>query len=124
LEEVQKLAAVRMHITGYPHDFYNGPFCEVEVLTSRDGESFESRGVIVTRMRYKEVDGDFIMPEHGRFQSWVFPLIFEKPAEARYVRFGVTNPKMFFNTSEIMAYDSVQVVDWQEPLAMPLDAPR
>ncbi len=124
LEEVHKVAAVRMHITGYPYDLYAGPSCNVEVVTSLDGEAFVSQGTITTRMKHKDVDGDFIMPEHGRFQSWVFPLIFAEPVEARYARFRVTNPKMFFNTSEIMAYDSVRVVDWHEPLAMPLDPPR
>ncbi len=124
LKEAQELAAVRMHITGYPYDLYAGPSCNVEVLTSLDGEAFVSQGTMTTRMRHKDVDGNFVMPEHGSFQSWVFPLIFEEPAEARYVRYAVTNPEMFFNTSEIMAYDSVRVVDWQEPLAMPLDSPR
>jgi len=121
LEKPEKLAAVRFHVTGYPHDFYNGPFCDVEVLTSTDGESFQSQGTVTTRMKYKDVDGDFVMPENLKFASWVFPLIFEEPVTARYVRYSVSNPKMYFNCSEVMAYDSVKVVDWHEPLAMPLD---
>jgi len=121
LETPQKLAAARIHVTGYPCDFYNGPFCEVEILTSTDGKSFASQGKITTGMKYKDVDGDFLLPEKGRFESWVFPLIFEKPVEARYIQYKIANPKTHFDTSEIMAYDSVKVEDWREPLAMPLD---
>jgi hypothetical protein len=124
LEEAQKVAAVRIHVTGYPYDFSNGPFSEVEVLTSADGETFTSQGTITTRMRYKDIDGDFIPPERGGFESWVFPLVFQEPVEARYVRYKVTNPKMFFSTSEVLAYDGVRVEDWHEPLAMPLDEAR
>jgi hypothetical protein len=72
-------------------------------------------------MKYKDVDGDFVMPENGRFESWVFAKIFDRPVKAQFVRYKVTNPKMFFATSEIMAHDSVEVEDWREPLAMPLD---
>jgi hypothetical protein len=122
LQEPQRVAAARIHVTGYPHDFSKGPFSEVEVLTSVDAESFVSQGTIVTAMKYKDVDGDFILPERGGFQSWVFPLVFAAPVEARYVRYRVANPKMFFSTSEVAAYDSVRVEDWHEPLAMPLGA--
>lgn len=119
----QTVAAVRIHVTGYPFDLYNGPFSDVEILTSTDGGEFTSRGTITTQMRYRDVDGDFIMPESGRFESWVFAKAFDRPADARYVRYKVSNPKMFFATSEIMAYDSVQVEPWQEPLHLPLDDP-
>jgi len=121
LKEAQKVAAVRIHVTGYPYDFYNGPFSEVEVLTSAHGETFASQGTITTKMCYQDIDGDFVPPERGGFESWVFPLILREPVEARYVRYKVTNPKMFFNTSEVLAYDSVRSEDWHEPLAMPLD---
>jgi len=121
LEKPQSVAAARIHVTGYPCDLYKGPFCQVEILTSADGKTFDSQGTLMTQMKFKDVDGDFIMPENGRFESWVFPLIFAKPIEARYVRYKVANPKMIFNTSEIMAYSSVKVEDWREPLAMPLD---
>jgi len=121
LEKPQTVAAVRIHITGYPCDFYNGPFCDVEILTSADGKTSTSQGTIKTKMSYKDVDGDFVMPEHGRFESWVFPLIFAKPVEVRYIQYKIANPKMHFDTSEIMAYDSVRMEDWHEPLAMPLD---
>jgi hypothetical protein len=122
LQESERVAAARIHVTGYPYDFANGPFSEVEVLTSLDGESFVSQGTILTAMEYKDVDGDFILPERGGFQSWVFALVFPEPVEARYVRYRVANPKMFFSTSEVSACDSVQVEDWREPLAMPLGA--
>jgi hypothetical protein len=121
LEKPEKVAAVRIHVTGYPCDFYKGPFSDVEILTSTDGKSFASQGTIKTQMTYKDVDGDFLMPENGRFESWVFPLIFEKPVEARYIQYKVANPRMHFDTSEIMAYDSVKIDEWKEPLAMPLD---
>lgn len=124
LGSVQKLAAVRMHVTGYPFDLYNGPFSDVEIFTSTEGEAFVSRGAITTRMKYQDVDGDFIMPESGRFESWVFARIFERPVKARFVRCKVTNPKMFFATSEILVHDSVRVEEWREPLAMPLDPPQ
>ncbi|MCX8035728.1 MAG: discoidin domain-containing protein [Candidatus Sumerlaeia bacterium] len=121
LATAQTVAAVRIHATGYPCDFYNGPFCTIEVLTSADGNEWTSQGKLETRMRYKDVDGDFIMPENGKFQSWVFPLIFPHPVAARYIQYKIANPKMVFNCSEIMAYDSVKVEEWNEPLAMPLD---
>ena len=121
LEKPQTVAAARIHVTGFPCDFNKGPFCDVEILTSTDGKTFASQGNLTTRMLYKDVDGDFLMPENGRFESWIFPLIFQKPVEARYIQYKIANPKMHFDTSEIMAYDSVKAEDWREPLAMPLD---
>jgi hypothetical protein len=121
LGQPQSIAATRIHATGYPYDFYNGPFSEIEVLTSEDGQAFVSQKKFPTRMRFKDVDGDFVMPECGRFESWTFPVVFEKPVKARYVRFKIENPKMVFDTSELMVYDSVKIENWNEPLAMPLD---
>ena len=116
------VAAARIHVTGYPFDLYNGPFSDVEILTSNDGRIFQSHGMITTQMKFKDVDGDFVIPEGGRFESWVFAIIYDRPATARFVRYKVTNPKMFFAASEIMAHDSVTTEEWHEPLAMPLDS--
>jgi hypothetical protein len=122
LGQVQAVAAARIHVTGYPYDFYNGPFSTIEVLTSEDGRSYQSQGSFQTKMRAVDLDGDFLNQERGGFESLVFPLIFKASARARYVQYQITNPEMNFDTSEIMAYDSVSVEEWREPLAMPLDA--
>jgi len=68
-----------------------------------------------------DLDGDFLNQERGGFESLVFPLIFKEPVKARYIQCKITNPEMYFDTSEIMAYDSMRVLPWSEPLAMPLD---
>jgi hypothetical protein len=121
LGQVQTVAAVRIHVTGYPYDFYHGPFSTIEVFTSEDGQSYQSQGSFQTKMRAVDLDGDFLNQERGGFESLVFPLIFKAPARARYVQYQITNPEMNFDTSEIMVYDSVSVEEWREPLAMPLD---
>ena len=121
LEKPQTIAAARIHVTGYPFDLYNGPFCTVEILTSEDGVTYQSQGSFQTKMRAVDLDGDFLNQERGGFESLVFPLVFKQPVQARYIQYKITNPEMYFDTSEIMAYDSVRVLPWSEPLAMPLD---
>jgi hypothetical protein len=124
LGKPESVAAVRIHVTGYSYDLYNGPFCTIEVLTSEDGRSYQSQGSFQTKMRAVDLDGDFLNQERGSFESLVFPFIFRQSAKARYVQFKVSNPEMFFDTSEIMVYDAVRTEEWREPLAMPLDSPR
>jgi len=121
LGEAQPVAAVRIHVTGYPYDLYHGPFCTVEILTSEEGVDYQSQGSFQTKMRAVDLDGDFLNQERGGFESLLFPLIFKEPVKARYVQVKITNPDMFFDTSEIMVHDTVSVVPWSEPLAMPLD---
>jgi len=121
LGAAQTVAAVGVHVTGYPYDLYRGPFCVIAVRTSTDGAIYQSRGSVETRMSAIDLDGDFLNQERGGFESLVFPLVFKEPVETRYVQFRVANPEMYFDTSEIMVYDSVQTEEWREPLAMPLD---
>lgn len=121
LERPETIAAARIHVTGYPYDLYRGPFCTVEILTSEDGVTYQSQGSFQTKMRAIDLDGDFLNQERGGFESLVFPLIFRQPVKARYLQYRITNPEMFFDTSEIMAYDEVRTEPWYEPLAMPLD---
>jgi hypothetical protein len=116
----QTVAAARIHVTGYPYDLYNGPYCTVEVLTSLDGQTFQSQGSFQTKARSVDLDGDFLNQERGGFESLIFPLPLPQPVTARYVRYKVTNPEMFFDTSEVMVYDSVRAEPWREPLMMPL----
>jgi hypothetical protein len=121
LGSVQTVAAVGIHVTGYPYDLYAGPFSTIEVLASEDGKSYQSQGSFQTRMRAIDLDGDFLNQERGGFESLVFPFVFRQQVKARYLQYRVSNPEMFFDTSEIMAYDSVRTEEWREPLAMPLD---
>jgi len=120
LKEPQTVAAVRLHVTGYPYDLYRGPYCTVEVLTSENGKRYQSQGSFQTKMRAVALDGDFLNQERGGFESLVFPLLFKEPVRARYVRCQITNPDMFFATSEFMAYGSARTEEWREPLVMPL----
>ena len=128
LEEEQPVAAVRVS-THQPNAEYCHP-AMVDVAVSTDGETWQAAGVIRHDDLWKppgdyepwehDDDPDFAgLPACGRL-AYSYPLVFERPARARYVRL-VCAPRegRGMGLSEFQVFDRVRVTPWPEEIRLP-----
>lgn len=91
---------------------------EVEVLTSTDGQSYQSRGFFRFDLRWKDFPANHFWPDDETLCAHLFELILPTPIEARQVRFKVT-PARTVTVSEIEVLDFIQYEPFDLRLALP-----
>jgi hypothetical protein len=90
-------AAFGMSFHGYPWwDALKGEVKDkVEVLTSMDGQSFASQGFLNSNLRWVDLPVNFMWPDDETLTSATFRFVPPAPVSARYVKYQVTNPRIF-----------------------------
>jgi hypothetical protein len=131
LGETQRIAGVRVS-THQPNASYCHP-ASVQVSVSTDGSTWTPVGTIHQDDLWKppadyepwEHDDDpsyADFPAGGRL-AYSFPLVFEKPVEARHVRFLFTPLEgKGMGISELQVFDSVTVTPWPGGAILPTNA--
>jgi hypothetical protein len=120
LGEVRTVGAIRAHLFGYPFwDALKGQIQDrVEVLTSLDGITFESRGLLDTSLWRKNIPMNVMLQDDEKATAWNFERRLAVPAAARYVRYRVT-PKRILCASELQVLDAVDYVPFDIGIALP-----
>ena len=120
LGEVRPCAAFGMNFHGYPWwDAMKGEIKDkVEVLVSKDGQSYTSVGFLETDWRWKDLPANFMWPDHETVQGATFRVIPPKPVEARHVQYRVTNARSF-DCTELEVLDSIRAEPFDLRIALP-----
>ncbi len=92
----------------------------IEVLTSLDGKTYESRGFVPTRLRWKDIPINHLMPDDETATGPVFELVPPAPVQARYARFALT-PARILTVSEVEVLDSITYRPFDLRIALPAD---
>jgi hypothetical protein len=113
-------ASFGMNFHGYPwHDALKGQIKDiVEVLVSNDGTTFTSVGSLKTDVRMKDVPVNFMLPDNEELTGGTFRFIPEKPVQARYVQFKVTN-KRVVDVTELEVLDAIELKPFDLRIALP-----
>lgn len=128
LQAAATVAGVRV-TTHQPNEKYVHP-ASIEVSVSADGKAWQRAGTI----RHDDLwnpPGDYEpweyddglpyekLPACGRL-AYSYPLVFAKPATARYLRFVCTpQAGRGFGLSELAAYEQVEVRPWPHDVVLP-----
>lgn len=125
LESVQQCGAFAIHTGGYPFwDALKGEVKDrVEVLTSVDGEHYQSQGLFDFALRWKDIPVNHIWPDEETLCGHNYLLIPPKPVEARYVRY-VLAPERFLSVSELQVLQYVRYEPFDLRIALPDGADR
>jgi len=117
-------ASFGMDFHGYPWwDALQGQVKDkVEVLTSLDGEDYESQGSLKTDLRWVDLPANHMWPDDERITGHTFRLIPEKPVETRYVKYKVTSPRIF-DCTELEVLDSIKFEPCDLRIALPDEKP-
>jgi len=120
LGETRSCGAFRIQVGGYPWwDATAGEVKDkVEVLTSTDGREYKSAGFVNFRLRWKDIPVNYLWPQDERNCGYNFPLVLEKPVEARYVQFRLT-PARIMSVSEVQALDFIRYEPFDLKVALP-----
>ena len=112
--------AFRGHIFGWPDwDALKGEVQErVEVFTSVDGVSFQSRGLLQTSLWKKDVPINYMLRDDGTATAWNFELQPGSPVQARYVTYHIT-PARVVCVSELQVLDRVTYAPFDIRLSPP-----
>ncbi len=119
----ETVGAFRIHIAaGWPWwDALKGEVeDEVEVFTSLDGQTFQSRGTFDMDLRRKDVPVNHMLPDDETAGGWNFQRILDEPVRARYVRFRIT-PRRILAVTEVQALESVTYEPFEMRIALPDD---
>jgi hypothetical protein len=113
-------ASFGMNFHGYPwHDALKGQIKDiVEVLVSNDGTTFTSVDSLKTDVRMKDVPVNFMLPDNEELTGGTFRFIPEKPVQARYVQFKVTN-KRVVDVTELEVLDAIELKPFDLRIALP-----
>jgi hypothetical protein len=123
LGEPQSCGAFRIHLGGgWPWwDGLKGEVRDrVEVLTSLDGSDFQSRGVVQTNLRRKDLPINYMLADDETLTAFLFPVILPEPVTARYVRFRVRAERSLC-VSEVQVLDFLRSEPFGIRLALPDD---
>jgi len=120
LGRVEKCGAFRIEVgAGWPWwDALKGQVKDqVEVLTSKDGQTFASHGFFNLNLRWKDLPENHYWPDEEIIAAHNFELILPTPVEARQVRFKV-KPARTVTVSEVEALDHIKYepFDWKVKL--------
>jgi hypothetical protein len=120
LGSVQKCAAFRVHVTGYPGwDVIKGEVEDIiEVLTSNDGKNFQPAGTFNFLLFKKDIPLNFMMPETETLAGYNFALPLQTPIEARYIKYKIT-PKRPIVVTEVQVLDSYKLEPFDLNIALP-----
>jgi hypothetical protein len=124
LGEIKSCASFGMNFHGYPWwDALKGQVKDtVEVLVSKDGRDYSSVGFLATDIRWKDVPANHILPDHEILQGATFRVVPDKPVEARYVQYKITNRRMFCCT-ELEVLDAIRFEQFDLRIALPVENP-
>lgn len=120
LGQVETCAAFRIQAGGYPWwDALQGEVRDrVEVLTSIDGQQYDSQGFFDFQLRWKDIPVNETWPDEETLCAPNYLLIPPQPVEARFVRYAIT-PRRCFSVSELQALDSISFRPFDLKLALP-----
>ena len=120
LGKAETCGAFKIQVGGYP--WWDATKGEVEdkaeVLTSVDGKEFTSRGVFDFKLRWKDIPVNYLWPQEETNCGYNFPLVLDKPVEARYVQFKLT-PARYMSVSEVQVYDTIRYEPFDLKVALP-----
>ncbi|HOY60199.1 MAG TPA: hypothetical protein PK640_18925, partial [Verrucomicrobiota bacterium] len=91
---------------------------QVNVLTSVDGQTYQSRGRFNFDFRWRDFAANHFWPDDETLCAHLFELILPKPVEARYVRFAIT-PARTVTVSEVEVLEFIRYEPFDLRLAMP-----
>jgi hypothetical protein len=91
---------------------------KVEVLSSIDGKSYTSHGLVNLNLRWKDLPVNHFWPDEEVIAAHNFELVPAKAAQARYVRFKVT-PERTVTVSEVQVLDSIRYEPFDLRLTLP-----
>jgi hypothetical protein len=91
---------------------------KVEVLSSSDGQSYTSHGMVNLNLRWKDLPVNHFWPDEDVIAAHNFELTPPKPVQARYVRFKVT-PERTLTVSEVQVLDSIRYEPFDLRVALP-----
>ena len=125
LGATQTCGAFRIQLgAGWPWwDALKGQFKDkVELLTSKDGQHYQSHGLFNLNLRWKDLPANYIWPDEEVIAAHNFELISPEPVQARYVRYKIT-PERALTVSEVEVLDSIAYQPFDLRIALP-DDPR
>lgn len=116
-------ASFGLNFHGYPWwDALKGEVQDkVEVLTSIDGKDFTSQGFINSNLRWRDLPANYIWPDDETITSATFRCAPSHPLTARYVKFAITN-KRVFDCAGIEVLDSFKLEPFDLRIALPDEA--
>ena len=116
-------ASFGMNFHGYPWwDALKGQIKDkVEVLTSVDGEHYTSQGFLKTDLRWVDLPVNFMWPDDETMTSATFRCVPHQPVTARYVKYQVTNQRIF-DCAGLEVLDSFQLEPFDLRIALPDEA--
>jgi len=123
LGEARACGGFRVHLSGgWPWwDVIKGEVEDaVEVLTSRDGKKFTSRGSFNLNLRRVDVPFNRMMPDDETATGFLYDLVVPEAVDARYVRFRVV-PQRTLTISEVQVLDSIEYEPFDLRIALPDD---
>jgi hypothetical protein len=120
LGATQSFSAFRIHISGYPNaDALKGQVKDkVEVLTSTDGQQYESHGLFNFNLRSKDVPINHMWTDERNFKAHNHTLTLPQPVEGRFVKFKLT-PARSLAVSEVQVLDEIQSKPFDLKIALP-----
>ena len=93
----------------------------VEVLTSANGKDYASQGFLKTDLRWADLPANFVWPDDETMTSATFRLIPEHSVTARYVKYHITNQRIF-DCAAIEVLDSIKLEPFDLRIALPDEA--
>jgi hypothetical protein len=117
----ESCGAFRVHLSaGWPWwDALRGEVKDrIEVETSEDGREFAPRGEVPTRLRWKDIPVNWMMPDDETAQGPILELILPEPVKARWVRFRIV-PARILTVSEVQVLDGIRYEPFDLRIALP-----
>jgi hypothetical protein len=116
-------ASFGMNFHGYPWwDALKGEVQDkVEVLTSLDGITYATQGYLKTDMRWVDLPVNYMWTDEETMTSATFRLIPDRPVNAKFVKYQVTNRRIF-DCAGIEVLDSIQREPFDLRVALPDEA--
>jgi hypothetical protein len=120
LGQSRTTGAFRAHVFGYPGwDALKGEVRDrIEVLTSLDGTTFTSRGVLQTSLWKKNIPINYMLQDDEKATAWNFELTLPAAVSARYVLYRIT-PQRTVCISELQALDRITYEPFDIRIAAP-----
>ncbi|MGA2033092.1 MAG: hypothetical protein ABSG68_12610 [Thermoguttaceae bacterium] len=91
---------------------------KIKVLVSADGKDYRPLGWIDTRLHFKDVPVNYMLPDDEMFGAYSFYLRPDSPVTTRYVRYEVTSPS-FFCCTELLVPETLKYEPFDLRLKLP-----
>jgi len=116
-------ASFGMNLHGYPWwDALKGEVQDkVEVLVSMDGSDFTSQGFLNTDLRWVDLPANYMWTDDETMTSATFRFVPSQPVAARFVKYRVTNARMF-DCAGLEVLDTIRLEPFDLRIALPDEA--